>query len=387
MKGLPLAKMKPAILLLFAAALTVVSVATPYRHKFKHIRVQEGVLPISKYTDQWICEIREQLIARVREACSNLPSDRFEIKLHLPRWFCDELDDPYIQQQLRWKCGFFSEARAMVSAMDQHQGEHASSVLTSICNAIFAGNTFGIEPSTACPVIKTLTAISIRARCLNVARLPQTLLEQHLGHLQQICRTAISAKNSVNIQWDKGMDFPCKFYKSSGFVRYLEQLCRNNMPNYNIPNATLEKICDEEHRGNLVEYLNKTCSERRLDTMPARIQQEGPTIPVEHTSICTVLAKQDMATAIDMVNNLCDRVDGHERPTMNTMTDGERPTMNMMTDGERVVPPGEDRRMMEVHWGLCVDKAPLDRLEMLCSAIEKGYLVCPSTNIPALCRR
>lgn len=171
--------MKLATLLLFMASLTVVSFASPYHHKLKYLSVQQAeVPPSSKYTVQWICEIRDQLIARVKEACSALSPDKFEIQLHLPHWFCDKLNDQDIQQQLRWKCGFFSERMAMMSAMDQQQGRYANRVLTLICNAIFEVNPLGIELSTACPVIETLTATNVHTMCPNVLHLSKTLLEQ-----------------------------------------------------------------------------------------------------------------------------------------------------------------------------------------------------------------
>ena len=101
----------------------------------------------------------------------------------------------------------------------------------------------------------------------------------------------------------------------------------------------------------------------------ARDQLES-TIPAEHIGVCSVLSKGDESTAIYLLDLLCEHINGRERSTIDT-------TMG----GEGAVPPPDVDRMTKTHWGLCVSEAPDDRLEVLCLAIKKGFMECPSGDI------
>ena len=354
--------MKLAILVLFAASLSAASFASPNYHKFKHLRVQQGETRLpTQYNIPWICEKREELIARVNKACTDLSPEKFELQLHLPRWFCGKLGDLDIQQQLKWKCGFFPEKRAMMSTMERVSTMEQRDQRVSICNAMFNIRDT-IQQDISCSGIAKLTVAAIRAQCPIVSRLSQDFLKERLDRLQQVCRTAAPAKNLVDVQQESGMDYVCKYYQQSGFIAYIGLLCKSRVStDLDIPPALLKTICEKEKSGNLAQYLNQACFGRSPDTTMAASNQLAETTSIpEHADICTVLERGNEGTTLDLIYRLCDRIEGG-----GTSLDMDR--------------------IMETHWDLCVYDSPEDRLKTICLALKKGYLECPSPNIPGFC--
>ena len=131
-------------------------------------------------------------------------------------------------------------------------------------------------------------------------------------------------------------------------LNHLQQICHTAIPDKHLANFQWDK--------------------------QARDQLES-TIPVEHIGVCSVLSNGDESTAIYLLDLLCEHIDKRERPTTDTMM-----------GGDRAVPPPDVDRMTETHWGLCVSEAPDDRLEVLCLAIKKGFMECPSSDVP-LCSK
>ena len=350
--------MKLAILVLFAASLSAVSFASPNYHQFKHLRVQQGETRLpAQYDIEWICEKRDELIARVKKACNDLSQEEFQVQLRLPPWFCDKLDDPNVQQQLRWKCHIFLERRAMMmSTVEKVATMEQRDVRASICNAMFDIRDT-IQPDVPCSEIATLTVAAIRAQCPIVSHLSQEFLKERLDRLQQICRTA---KKSADVQQESGLDYLCQYYRLSGFIVYIGLLCKGHVPtNPDIPEAMLKIICEKEKVGNLAQYLNQACSGWSPDTMMATSNQLVSTSPIpEHADLCTELGRGDKSTTLSLIDQLCSRIEGG----------------------------GTSPDVEDTHWGLCVYDEPEDRLKTICLALEKGYLQCPPPNIiPGFC--
>ena len=132
--------MKLATLLLFTAALTGLSLATPYHRRFKYAPHYRG-----------------------------------------------------------FKYARLQEERPSASAIDQKYGNE---VWASICNTMLETRDT-IQPGARCSVIATLSVATVLMKCPIVTHLPQEFLQQRLDHLRQTCRTAIPAKHLANFQWDK----------------------------------------------------------------------------------------------------------------------------------------------------------------------------------------
>ena len=362
--------MKLATLLLLTAAITGVSLAFSSRKFKSYVRGQQEFGPPIEYNLGWLCADALKIFDKVKMACRNLDKDDFEVKLHLPYWFCkdDKLEDSDIRQQLSWKCGIVLEKKAKLSVVDKQQdyGNEFASVWEKIC-------TFHQLEET------TLSTAELRVICSWVENhqvltglpsvCPNSITNTNVWeHLRLACRNAILSSAFVNIQRVVGMDYICQYHKMPGFTSHIDGFCYGYLPDKDIPEPIKNVICEKARSGRLTQYLDSVCSEEGAN-MPVGNQQYEPGMQ-DHEHICMALSNGDMGTVVDTLDRLCERM-------IRSPMEGMLPDSNGMT-------PSSERRFMETHWGLCVDE---DRIETLCKAIEKGYLKCHSSEFPEMCRR